>query len=71
MENNTKIITDYISIWCWQLITLLFFIAFIIEFSLPMRLFTAVMTIAFFITFALCLYKVFKKKGEFFNEHGE
>ena len=71
MENNTKLITDYISIWCWQLITILFFLATVIEFSFPVSWFSGTFGLAFCMTFMLSLYKVFKKKGEFFNQYGE
>ena len=67
MENNV-ILTKYIAVWGWQMISLLFLIGTFILFSLPRTNLTLVFSVAFFLIFGATQFVCSKRRRELENE---
>ena len=64
---SIKIITDYISIWGWQLLAIIFLTSSIVISIFPTTITSIVFFITFFIVFVLCEYKSIIKKYELYK----
>ena len=67
--NDTKIISDYIAIWGWQIISTIFLVTSLILISLPRNNISAVFYVASFLLFIFCEFKVFTRRRKFNNEY--
>ncbi len=61
-------LTNYIAVWCWQIIALMFLIASFIMFALPRTTATSAFYVSFFLIFVGCEYMSLKRKQELQNE---
>jgi len=62
---DDEILTSYISVWGWQILTIIFLCFAFLFFSLPRNLFTLVFGIAFIFTFIICESITIKRRREF------
>jgi len=66
---DINILTDYIAVWGWQLISVMFLLAAIILFSQFSIYITAVFTIVFLVAYVLLQFKTLKKRDAFYDKY--
>jgi hypothetical protein len=68
MDKEVQIITNYISVWGWMIVSIMFLIATFIMFSLPRNNLTIIFGTAFFLIFGGTQFVATKRRREFQNE---
>lgn len=68
MDEEVKIILDYISVWGWQLIATLFLVASLLAVAMPSDIVTMVFFIIFFACFLFFEFVALKRKNDFYKE---
>ena len=66
---DEQIIINYIAVWGWMILTIVFLVSAFILFALPVSLFSGVSGLAFIIISFICLSRVIKRKKDLENEH--
>jgi len=62
---NEETLTKYISVWGWQLLTIIFLCFAFVFFALPRTFFTLVFGIAFIFIFIICESITIRRRREF------
>ena len=63
-EENTLIITKYVGIWGWMILSINFLIATFLMFSLPRTNLTIIFSVAFFLIFGVTQFIATKRRRE-------
>lgn len=73
MNDDVKLITDYIAVWGWQLMGIIFLTSSFVLFALPATLSGSVFAVAFLLVSAGVFFMSFKRRRELYedNEEGE
>lgn len=66
VNSDVKVITLYISVWGWQILSMLSFSTSLIMFALPTTLMSNVLFVVFFLLFMAGQYMAHKRKGEMY-----
>jgi len=66
-ESDLKPITLYVSVWFWQVLAIVFLCTSFIMIALPRNASTVVFSISLIVIFAVCEYKSFKRREEFYG----
>lgn len=68
MDEEVKIILDYISVWGWQIIATIFFVSSLILISMPQNVVSVMFFIVFFAAFLFFEFIALKRKNDFYKE---
>ena len=68
-DKHTLIITKFISVWGWMLISIMFLIGTFILYSLPRTNLTIIFSVAFFLIFGITQFVATKRRREFEDEN--
>lgn len=64
---DTVILTKYISVWGWMLISIIFLVGTFIMFALPRTNLTIIFSVAFFLVFGATQFVATKRRRELEN----
>ena len=67
-SDELRKITEYISLWGWQILAIIFLCSSFIMLALPRNLMGFVFGLTFFFIFIFCEYKSLKRKQEFYEK---
>jgi len=59
-----KLLTNYLGVWFWQILALMFLLTSFIMFALPRTLITQAFYVALFLVFIGCEFMMIKRKRE-------
>ncbi len=69
MEEITNLkLTEYIAVWGWQLISIIFLATFLIVLSLKNGIFTIILSTALFLIYVICQAYTLKRRNKFFED---
>ena len=68
MDKEVSLITKYVGVWGWMLISIMFLISTFIMFALPRTNLTAVFGTSFFLIFGVTQFVATKRRRELQNE---
>lgn len=64
MEEQIKIITNYIAVWAWHILAIISLCTSMILISIPSRDVSLILFFATFISFVLCEVMAYKRKND-------
>ncbi len=66
---DVKLITTFITAWCWQILAMIFLCSSFILIALPNTLTTNVFSVSFIVIFLSCEAMVIKRRREFYENN--
>ena len=66
---DTKLITTFITAWCWQILAMIFLCSSFIFIALPNTLTTNVFSVSFIVIFLSCEAMAIKRRKELYESN--